>query len=112
MSKVLWVMDMIAQAKKNIAESKDDSNGSESSDPSKGDTDNEPPIGATDDYYGSGNEHISPGKLLFYFGVQVVIIALVYSTIWFFCVARAVRFRYAVESARPGGRPNESIFSF
>ena len=109
MSKVLWVMDMIAQAKTNIAESKDDSNGS--SDPSKGNNDNEPPVGATDDYYGSGQHHISPGKMLFYFGIQVVIIALVYSTVWFFCVARAVRFRYAVEAARPGGRPNESIFS-
>ena len=97
--RVLWAVDMIVQAKHDINAHQHTSTPTDNtSDPSKDDGNKGNNRGHnTDDYYG-GNEqnHLSPEKLLFYFSIQIVIIAIVYSTTWAFCVSRAVRFRNAV----------------
>jgi hypothetical protein len=97
LGRVVWVVNMILQAKiqirKVIAKEEEDA-ANEDAAGGKGD----PSVG-TDDVYGDGtsSRHLDPSTMLFYFGVQVVIMALIYSTMWAFCVTLALRFRNAVE---------------
>lgn len=91
LSRVLWIIDMVMQAKIGIKkevekEEEEEESGEKTDDP------------YTDDYYG-GSHKLDPTTLLFYFSVQVVIMAFIYSSMWVFCVTRAIRFRNAVEES-------------
>ena len=94
LSRVVWVVDMIIQAKigirKEVAKEEELKEDGE-------DNDRDDPY-SNDDYYG-GSRKLDPSTLLFYFSVQVIIMAIVYSTMWVFCVSRAIRFRDAVEES-------------
>jgi hypothetical protein len=96
LGRVVWVVNMIIQAKIGIRKEV----AKEAEEEENGDNDGKPddPY-ANDDYYGGGQRHLKPSTLLFYFSVQVVIMAMVYSTMWAFCVTRALRFRNAVEES-------------
>ena len=103
--RILWIIDMIIQAKigirKELAkEEEEEENGDTGGDK------NDDPYAVNDDYYG-GSRKMNPSTLLFYFSVQVVIMALVYSTMWAFCVTRALRFQTAVDES--SDRPQASI---
>lgn len=92
LSRGLWIIDMIIQAKKGIREEVEKR---EEAEENGEDTGNNDPY-KNDDYYG-GSHELNPTTLLFYFSVQVVIMAFIYSSMWVFCVSRALRFRAVVE---------------
>lgn len=102
-SRALWIVDMIIQAKIGIREEAE----KRESEEEEGSGDGHDDPYSNDDYYGGPHE-LSPSTLLFYFSVQVVIMAFIYSSMWVFCVSRAVRFRMVVEeqSADQAQAPN------
>lgn len=96
LSRILWIIDMIVQMKIGIREAeKEESEADAGQENNKHDD----PY-STDDYYG-GPRKLDPATMLFYFSVQVVIMAFIYSSMWIFCVTRAVRFRAVVEDQSP-----------
>jgi len=96
LTRILWIINMIIQAKigirKEIAKEAEEAE----EEAEEGNGKEEPDDGLTDDYYG-GTQNLNPSTILFYFSIQVIIMALIYSTTWVFCVSRALRFRHAVE---------------
>ncbi len=97
-SRLVWIADMILQAKSNIRKYYDPA-GDEAIDTKEG-GENNGNQESMDDYYGSDSGgNISPKTLLLYFSVQIIIVALIYSSTWVFCVSRAVRYRDAVDSS-------------
>ncbi len=95
-SRLVWTIDMILLAKTNIKKYYDPSEIDENKDSGE-DHENEESI---DDYYSTDSHGtMNPKTLLFYFSVQIIIVALIYSSTWVFCVSRAVRYRNAIDSS-------------